>query len=531
MRENKNFSSQISERFVAISGLICAVLMVGGCSVGAGRIGSKRISETKAPFDMPEIREPIFPNRTIDIRDFGAVPGGIEKNTKAIAAGIAACAKAGGGTVLIPAGVWLTGPIHLKSNVNLHIVKGAELRFSTDFDDYLPVVFTRYEGLECYNYSPLIYARDCENVAVTGEGKLDGRCKALWDAREKYNSGTEKLYEMASKGVPVRDRIFGGEEYFLRPNFVEFVNCKGVLVEGLTIGSGPMWTLHPVYCRGVIVRGVTFINEGPNNDGIGPDSCNGVLIQDCGFDTNDDAIAIKSGRDADGWRVGRACENIIVRHCRFGLGKKCDGVVSIGSEMSGDVRNVFIHDCTFDGTVRGIRIKSKRGRGGIVENIWLKNITMGDVGSDALLLNMFYGSGVASASKKAPVFRNIYVENLSCKNTRAAIVIRGLPEKPIEDVTLENISIQAERGLRCSDARGLKVINVNINPQQEPVMLFRDCKDIVVRESTCPEGIATFIKLEGKKTEQVVLADNKVSAGQCEVVVGAEVQPGAVPSE
>ncbi|MHC4622114.1 MAG: glycoside hydrolase family 28 protein, partial [Planctomycetota bacterium] len=237
-------------------------------------------------------------------------------NTKAFAAAVAACNEAGGGKVIVPPGTWLAGPIHLRSNVNLHLESGAEIRFSTDFEDYLPVVFTRYEGIECYNYSPPIYANDCTNIAVTGSGKLNGQGQAWWTKKQKQKEAAQKLHEM-TRGVPVKDRIFGRPDAFLRPSFIQFINCRDVLLEGVTVGSGPMWTIHPVYCENVIVRKVTLHTKGPNNDGVNPDSCKNVLIEYCNFDTSDDAIAVKSGRDEDGWRVGRPSENIVVRHCRF----------------------------------------------------------------------------------------------------------------------------------------------------------------------------------------------------------------------
>ena len=389
--------------------------------------------ETSAPFEMPELEPPSFPDRTVNIRDYGAVGDGKTMNTRAFASAIAACAKAGGGRVLVPAGVWLTGPIHLKSNINLHLAKETEVRFSTRFEDYLPKVFTRWEGTEMENYSPLIYANNCTNIAITGDGVFNGQGKPWWDKE-------------------MRKKIH-------RPSFIQPINCRNVLLEGFSIGSGPMWTIHPVYCENVIIRKVKVETSGPNNDGINPDSCKNVLIEDCYISTGDDCISIKSGRDEDGWRVGRSCENIVIRHCRM---KNGHGAVVIGSEMSGDVRNVFVRDCLFDGTERGIRIKSRRGRGGVVENIWFQDIKMGRIKNEAIRLNMLYGCGKAPASKKPPIFRNIHIRNVTCQQADTAVEIIGLPEKPIENITLENISISAEKGLSCTDIKGLKLINVAI---------------------------------------------------------------------
>jgi len=512
-------------------GLVFAGCFAGSVQGGSSTTPDKPVSHGIAlrdvPFKMLQIKPPVFPDRTVDIRDYGAVGNGKTLNTRSFADAIAACARAGGGRILVPAGTWLTGPIHLKSNINLHIEKDAEIRFSTNFKDYLPVVFTRYEGIECYNYSPPIYAKDCNNVAVTGPGKLDGQGRVWWLASNRQTA-PKILNQLAYQAVPVKNRIFGSKSRFLRPSFIQFVNCKNVLIEGLTVGSGPMWTIHPLYCENVIVRNVTLVTRGHNNDGIDPDSCRNVLIEHCNFDTSDDAIAIKSGRDADGRRVGRPCENIIIRHCRFGLGKNCDGVISIGSEMSGDVRNVFIYDCSFDRTDRGVRIKSRRGRGGVVENIWIQNITLGRVKSDALLLTTFYESGYAPPTKTPPTFRNIHIKNLICRHTKQAIRITGLSEKPIEKVTLEDISISAEKGFACTNAEGIKLINVNISPEEGPVMQIKNSQDVIIQNSSCVKGTGTFLKLEGEKTKNIRLVDNNLSNARKDIVLDKDVPPDAV---
>ncbi|MHC4636227.1 MAG: glycoside hydrolase family 28 protein, partial [Planctomycetota bacterium] len=500
----------------------------GKKAVDISSLKTKEI-KVKAPFGDVVISEPLFADRIFDIRDYGAVSDGVTKNTKAFADAIEACSEAGGGKVVVPSGTWFTGPVHLRSNVNLHLKDGAVLLFSDDLNDYLPAVFSRYEGVECYLFSPPIYARDGQNIAITGRGRLEGHWQKWWGMfRQKGKGQMQGLLKKAYEKVPVKNRIYDSIERFLRPSFVQFINCKNILVEGITIGSGPMWTLHPVYCEDVIVRDVTFITKGPNNDGIDPDSSKDVLIENCRFDTDDDAIAIKSGRDEDGRNVGRPCENIVIRNCLFGLGTKCDGVVSIGSEMSGDVRNVFIYDCKFDKTGRGIRIKSKRGRGGVVENIWIENITLGSVGSDALLLNTFYGSGSESWSKAPPLFRNIHAKNITCGKAREAIKITGLPEMPVENVTLENITVASGKGITCTDAKGIKIVNVNIKPQQGPIISLNNCSDVKITGSSCPLNIDTYVKLEGQKTSGIVLKDNNLTDTQKEIVLGQGVSPYAI---
>lgn len=272
------------------------------------------------PFDVPPWQPPVFAPRTLDLRAHGGVDDGVTLNTAVFARAIDACSHAGGGSVIVPAGTWLTGPIHLRSHVNLRLEKGALVRFSTRYADYPPVL-TRWEGVECINYSPLIYARDCENVAVTGEGTLDGQGEAWWHWKKRQGPAAASLYHAQAEGIPVEARVYATEQAALRPQFLQTLGCRGVLVEGVTLVNGPMWTIHPVYCRDVVVRGVTVRSEGPNTDGLNPDSCHNVLVEGCTFHTGDDCIAINSGMNEDGWRVNRPCENVVIRDCRMKIGR------------------------------------------------------------------------------------------------------------------------------------------------------------------------------------------------------------------
>jgi polygalacturonase len=419
------------------------------------------------PVDELALKPPAFPDRMFDIRDSGAAGDGITVNTRAFRRAIEACYEEGGGTVLIPEGTWLTGPIHLRSNVNLHLEKGALVRFSTRFADYLPVVFTRWEGVECYNYSPLIYAQDCENVAVSGEGVLDGQGQVWWHWKKLQQAAAKTLYDAESKGVPVEKRVFGSEVAALRPQFLQTVHCRNVLIEGVTLVNGPMWTVHPVYCENVLVRDITVRSEGPNTDGLNPDSCRNVLVEGCSFHTGDDCIAINSGMNEDGWRVARPCENIVIRDCAMSEGH---GAVAIGSGMSGGVRNVFVHDCRVTGGDQGIRLKSMRGRGGLVDNVRFEKIQMAGLRQEAIVLNMFYGSSTAaSRSDVPPAFRNIHIRDVTCESAGVAIAIRGLPEQPIQRVILEDLRLNAVEGIRCHDAEGLTLSNVSGVVQKEPL--------------------------------------------------------------
>jgi len=480
----------------------------------------------KAPFGMPAVKRPGFAKRTIDVRDHGAVGDGKTVNTQALARAISACAKRGGGRVLVPEGIWLTGPIRLKSGIDLHVSADAELRFSDTFRDYLPVVFTRWEGLECYNYSPLIYAKDCENIAITGAGTLNGQGERWWPWKKMQKRGAVRLYQMACDGVPVKKRIFGTTRDALRPTFIETVNCKNVLVEGITIGSGPMWTLHPLYCDKVLIRKVNIITRGVNNDGLIIDSTRNVLIEDCFFDTGDDCVVLKSGLNEDGWRVGRPTEKVVVRHCKT---KEGHGGVTIGSEMSGDVRDIFVHDCEFNGTNNGIRVKSMRGRGGVVENVWVQDVRMGRISRAALTFSTFYGmSTLVPSTRTPPIFRNFHLKNIACEYASRAVKIIGLPEQPLEDFTLEDITINSHWGVECANTNGIKLTNIAISPKKSPVMSVKNSRNVTVHKASCRQKVDTFLKIEGKKTQNVTLIRNNFAKAKHEILLGKTVAPDSI---
>jgi polygalacturonase len=408
------------------------------------------IEPIEAPFDMPALERPKIPSAVFDIRDFGAVEGGKTKATQAIARAIAKASAAGGGTVLVPPGRWLTGPIHLASNINLHVSTGATLSFSQDFADYLPPVLTRWEGLELYNYSPLVYAKDCENIAITGGGKLDGQGAAWWPWKKTQKQAANQLYDLASAGVPPEKRVMAIEGG-LRPSFIQPHGCKNVLIEGVTLTNGPFWTIHPVYSENIIIRRVRVETSGPNNDGCDPDSSRNLLLEDSWFSTGDDCVVIKSGLNEDGWRVGKPSENIVVRRLHGELGH---GGVVIGSEMSGGVRNVWVTDSEFVGTDRGLRIKSMRGRGGIIENVFYENVRHRDLRLMVVEMTSFYAtSTLEPKTDTPPTIRNVHVKNISARGAKRAIDIVGLPESPIRNVSFEGVEIVADEGLRCVDCQ------------------------------------------------------------------------------
>jgi polygalacturonase len=396
----------------------------------------------------------------ISIELFGAVPDGKTKNTDAIAKAIDDVVKKGGGVVRVPAGDFLTGPVVLKSNVRLHLDPGSTLRFSTDPSDY-PVVLTRWEGTECMNYSGLISARDAHDIAITGEGTIDGQGQTWWPWKSRAGDSIRKLRMLGETTDDPTQRIFGTVEAGLRPCLFEPINCQRINIEGVTFKSSPFWTIHPIYCSTIIARNLTIIGDGANTDGLDPDSCSNVLIEHCTFDTGDDCITLKSGRDRDGRRVGKPTENVTIRHCVF---KNGHGAVTIGSEMSGGVRNVVAQDCLVDGPDTGIRIKSRIGRGGVVENVTCRRFDIRSVKIEAITINMNYEPGSVPKDptpEMIPAYRNITIEDVTCASAKIAVRLMGVRQSPIENVTLKNVFITAQEGLDISHTQ-VKTENLTI---------------------------------------------------------------------
>lgn len=422
---------------------------------------------------VKRIQAPVFPDRVYPVEKYGAVAGDAKDDSEAIREAIAACSDSGGGRVLVSEGVYDVGPVVLRSNVELHVAEGATLRFSTDPNDYLPAVFSRWEGMECYNYSPLIYAFGETNVAVTGGGVLDGRADDehwwSWKGKEEHGwkegmphqkAARDRLTEQVARGVPVGDRRYGDGDY-LRPSFVQPYSCENVLIEGVTIVNSPMWEIHPVLCRNVTVRGVSVISHGPNNDGCNPESCKDVLIEDCVFDTGDDCIAIKSGRNNDGRRVNVPSENIVVRNC---LMKEGHGGVVIGSEISGGCRNVFVEDCEMSSPNldRAIRIKTNSVRGGLIENVFVRNVRVGQVRDSVIKVNFHYEEG--DVGDFAPVVRNIVVRNLVSAKSKYPLYIKGYVHTPISGLRLIDCQFEgAEKPSVLLNVKGLVFDDVRMN--------------------------------------------------------------------
>jgi polygalacturonase len=417
------------------------------------------------PEILARIRAPAFPARDFSITDYGARKGG--DASEAFRAAIAACSRAGGGRVVVPPGEFLTGPIHLLSNVNLHVSPGATIRFSNDPARYLPVVLTRWEGVELMNYSPLVYAYDQENVAITGGGTLDGQAgpEHWWPWKSAQGATSQKpdrdrLFRQAEDGVPVAERVYGAGHY-LRPQFIQPYRCRNVLIEGVTLRNSPMWVIHPVLSTNVTVRGVQVASAGPNNDGCNPESSSDVLIEDAVFDTGDDCIAIKSGRNADGRRLATPSQRIVVRGCRMRAGH---GGVTIGSEVSGGVRQVYAERCQMSSPdlERGLRIKTNAMRGAVIEDVFARDIEIGEVGT-AIDIDMLYEEG--ARGPYTPVVRNVRVERMSVERAEYALRVRGLPGSPVRGLLVADSVFRAVR--RSNVLAGLEDLllrNVTVEP-------------------------------------------------------------------
>lgn len=457
------------QRIIALLAVFCC-----GCSsMQQQNSGGMRYEEisVKAPFHMPLLKVPVFPQRDFVITDFGAQPGGKIDNTDAIRKAIAACHNAGGGRVVIPAGEWLTGPIHFKSNVNLHLAKDAVISFSDNPKDYLPAVQSSWEGHECFNYSPLVYAFQCENVAITGEGKLEPRMEAWtkWFPRPApHMEALKKLYTMAATGVPVEQRQMAEGDNNLRPQLIQFNRCRNVLIEDIKIRNSPFWTIHLLLCDTVVVRRIDVYAHGHNNDGIDPEMTRNLLVENCRFDQGDDAMAIKSGSNQDAWRLNTPSENIVMRNCTIIQGHQ---LVAIGSELSGGVRNVYVHDCRFDARTKPFNllfIKTNHRRGGFVENITMENVEatstqFGVLGIETDVLYQWRTLVPTYETRITPI-NNIHVRNVKIGETATPFRILGDQRQPVKDVFLNNIDIGTVRGQknRYENATNVKETNIRI---------------------------------------------------------------------
>lgn len=465
--------------FKSIAFFIVIITLVLSCGKQVSAI-SEANPWKKMDLIVKSIPETHFSDKTYNINDFGAIADGKTLNTAAFAKAIKACTENGGGKVMVSNGKYLTGAIHLESNVNLHLDDQAEILFSTNPKDY-PIVHTSWEGTELMNYSPLIYAKNKTNVAITGKGTLNGQADStnwwIWSGGKSYGwqkgipsqndpTNREVLVDMAEKNVPVAERIFG-EGRYLRPNFIEFFECNTVLVKDITVINAPFWILHPLKSNNIIIDGVTVNSHGPNNDGCDPEYSQNIIIKNCTFNTGDDCIAIKAGRDADGRRVSIPSKNIIVQNCKMIDGH---GGVVIGSEISAGVNNVFVENCVMDSPNldRAIRIKTNSKRGGVIEDVYVRNLEIGTVKECVLKLNMFYNVYGSQTGNFIPVIRNISLENINVKNGgKYSVRAEGYAESPVENITLKNVVIKKVDSIYLlKNVKNINFINTYINDKK-----------------------------------------------------------------
>lgn len=400
-----------------------------------------------APFPMDSIKIFVFPQQNFSISDFGAIADGETNNAEAIKAAIKACNESGGGQVTIPAGNWFTGAISFEDNVNLYLEEGAELIFSDNPSDYLPAVSVSWEGLECYNYSPLIYAYECENIAITGKGIIKSKMDKWmpWIKRpQAHLEALKELYMKASTDVPVEKRQMAIGENNLRPHLIHFNRCKNVLLDGFMIRESPFWTIHLYMCSNGVVRNLDVKANGHNNDGIDLEMSSNFLVENCIFDQGDDAVVIKAGRNQDAWRLNTSCENIVIRNCTILKGHT---FLAIGSELSGGIRNIYMHDCSAPKSVhRFFYIKTNHRRGGFVENIYMENVKSGqtqrvfEIDTEVLYQ---WKNLVPTLETRLTRIEGIYLNNVTCEEADAIYEIKGNPHLPIKNVSMSNIKINS----------------------------------------------------------------------------------------
>ena len=486
--------------------LISAFIAVSGFSADKAGNPYAKYTET-LPFSMPEVTAPVIPDNQVNLKDFGAVGDGITLNTDAFAKAIDALAQKGGGKLVVPQGVWHTGPIVLKSHINLHLNAGAVILFAADETLY-PLIDTSFEGLDTRRCQSPLSANGATDIAITGKGVIDGNgqywrpvkkgkvTESHWkellaipgsqEMKPGYwvpSAGYAKGEQGANMNVPnaKTDAEWNAIKRFVRPVMVSLVKCKNVHLKGVIFQNSPAWNLHPLMCENVIVEDVLVRNPSyaQNGDALDLESCKNALIINSRFDAGDDGICIKSGKDADGRRRGNPCENVVVKGCTVFAGH---GGFVVGSEMSGGVKNILVDQCQFLGTDVGLRFKSTRGRGGIVENIYIKNISMTDIKTDAITFNMYYGGkSVAEmladgdnpdnvtkmpVTEETPIFRNIDIKNIICNGAGRAMEFNGLPEMPIDGISLKDITILAKKDAVFTNCQNIKKKNVNITIQK-----------------------------------------------------------------
>lgn len=535
--------------------LFITLVLVNHVSIVKGQ-GEKNYNYlyTDLPFKMEQVVVPVFPDLNYSIINFGGVGDGVFLNTVAFSNAIDALSQKGGGTLTVPGGIWLTGPITLKSNINLHLEDGALVIFSKNYDDY-PLIETYFEGLVTKRCISPINGRGLENIAITGKGIIDGSGE-VWRPVKKSKMTSEQWKQLIAGGgvlnqskdtwYPTQKSLEGAlrtttfnvpegihteEEWnsvkdFLRPVMVGLIECKKVLLQGVVFQNSPAWNLHPLMCRDLTIDGVTVRNPwySQNGDGIDLESCRNVIITNSTFDVGDDGICIKSGKDEQGRKRGIPTENVIIDNCTV---FHAHGGFVIGSEMSGGVKNIKVSNCTFIGTDVGLRFKSNRGRGGIVEDIYVENIKMINIPTEAILFDIFYNgksatemleegeampvNGIYPVSIETPVFRKISFDNISCTGARRAIFFNGLPELNIQDITVKNVTISSQLGADIRESDRIFLENVRILNTEGPALTLRNSKNIDIKRFSSNSDMKLILKIEGENSRNIRVKSSSIS--------------------
>ncbi len=546
---------------------LCAVVAASLATAGCQSAPATDSADTKAAFTLPDVPRPAIPSRSVSVADFGGVGDGCTLATEAFESAIAALSEQGGGRVVVPQGVWYTGPIVLRDNIELHLEKNAMILFSDDKSLY-PLIQTTFEGLNTWRCQSPLSATGVKNVAITGEGVIDGNGDA-WRAvkRDKLTAGEWKK-KVASGGIvsddekmwyPSESYKFGAttgadqnvstwaktkEDFekmrdFLRPVMIAIHSCENVLLEGVVFQNSPSWNIHPAMCTNLTVNNITVRCPAyaQNGDGIDIESCKNVVLTNSSFDVGDDGICIKSGKDKAGRDRGIPCENIRVANCVVYHGH---GGFVVGSEMSGGVKNVLVTDCLFSGTDVGLRFKSTRGRGGVVENIHIERITMNNIMQEPLLFDLFYGGKSASEAladgdnaeatdlafkpvdETTPAFRDIYIKDVWCRGARRAMLFNGLPEMNVERVTVENTTIYALNGAQINESTDVCLRNVKVVPERGAALMLNNVKQLNVECFECPADMECALQVTGSRNKDITIASEQISGSNAEITKAAD---------
>ncbi|GAB3986162.1 glycoside hydrolase family 28 protein [Spirosoma daeguense] len=515
-----------------------------------GLVPFAALAQTYSWTNLPKIVQPTFRKDTISILTHGAKPDGVTLNTKAINQAIATCSQKGGGVVLVPAGIWITGPVELKSNVNLHLKKAATLLFTTDKNQYALTEGT-YEGKKAARNQSPISGSNLENVAITGQGIVDGNGD-IWRAVNKNQLTEHQWQEKVASGGVLKDdgktwypseqfkrasvdnksmlltqgkkpQDFADMKDFLRPNLLVLTNCKKVLLDGVTFQNSPAWCLHPLMCQDLTIRNVTTKNPeyAHNGDGMDIESCKNFLIEGCTLDVGDDAICIKSGKDEEGRKRNMPTENGVIRNNTVYNGH---GGFVIGSEMSGGARNIFVSNCTFMGTDKGLRFKSVRGRGGVVEHIYAKDIFMKDIAQEAIFFDMYYFVKFATDGERdmrpvvnegTPIFRNMKFENIVCNGAKKGVFVRGLPEMPIQNIQLVNLTLKTDKGVELIDAQGIEIRKAQfITNDTKPVILVDNSNKLTFDAIQYNPQASLLFSINGERSQEIQVTNTDVTKAQ-----------------